>query len=128
MRIFMTFYATQVAKLVDKLKNTIDASGKPLLDSTMVLWLTELGGQENNTYEGHICTGQPVVLFGGGQGTFKTGRFLQGPSQGIDITGEAEGGRWMAQVLISLIQYMGLADVNTVGASDARGPLAALYA
>jgi hypothetical protein len=127
MRIFMTFYSTQVAKLVGKLKSTLDASGKPLLDSTMVLWLTELGGQDNNTYEGHICTGQPAILFGGGQGTFRTGRFLQGPSQGIDIAGEVEGGRMSAQLLVSLIQYMGFKDVNTVGATGVSGPLTSLY-
>ena len=127
MRIFMTFYATQVAKLVAKLKTTLDGSGKPLLDSTMVLWLTELGGSESNSYEGHICTGQPVVLFGSGPGTFKTGRFLQGPSQGVDLQGEVEGGQWMAKILVALIQYMGLTDVNTVGATGVNGPLESLY-
>src|SRR5829696_8096766 len=36
---FTTFYAEKLALLIDKLKTTIDASGKPLLDSTVVLWV-----------------------------------------------------------------------------------------
>src|SRR5262249_33501651 len=44
MRTFTTFYATQVAALVQKLKTTADGSGKLLLDSTMVVWASELGG------------------------------------------------------------------------------------
>jgi hypothetical protein len=125
--IFQTFYSKSVAILIDKLKTTLDASGKPLLDSTMVLWLSELGGDDGNNYEAHITSSAPAVLFGSGQGTFKTGRYVQGPSRGTSDHGEPEGGRMMAQLLISMMQYMGLTDQKTVGVCDANGPLASLY-
>jgi hypothetical protein len=124
--IFQSFYSNQVALLVDKLKTTIDASGKPLLDSTVVLWISELGGDPNNTYEGHITSSVPAVVFGNGQGTFRTGRYIQGPSVGTANPGDVAGGQMMAQLLVSVIQYMGLTDVSTVGATGVSGPLTEL--
>jgi hypothetical protein len=127
MQIFTTFYATQVALLIDKLKTTLDASGKPLLDSTVVLWPSELGGNENNT-DFHQTGAVPVMLFGNGQGTFKTGRYLHGKTAdtGSSGSGYQEAGRDMARLLVSIQQYMGLTDVNTVGATGVNGPLLAL--
>jgi hypothetical protein len=128
MQIFVTFYATQVALLIDKLKTTLDAAGKPLLDSTMVLWASELGGNENNT-DFHQTSAVPAVLFGNGQGTFKTGRYIHGKSPDLGSSGSAyqEAGRDMAKLLVSLVQYMGLTDVDTVGATGVKGPLTALF-
>jgi Protein of unknown function (DUF1552) len=125
MKIFTTFYAEQVALLVDKLKTTIDASGKPLIDSTMVLWISELGGAPGNE-NAHITGSVPAVLIGKGQGLFKTGRYLKGPSNGGN-PGNVDGGRMMAQLLVSMVQYMGLTNVNTVGATGVNGPLTSLY-
>ncbi len=122
LRIFNTVYAEQVASLLDRLKATNDKQGKPLLDSTMVLWLSELGGSESNQ-DAHMTDSVPAMLFGNGQGTFKTGRYIHGPSD----QDKAEAGRQNAQLLVSLIQYMGLTDVNTVGVTGASGPLASLY-
>jgi hypothetical protein len=129
MRIFTTFYATQVALLIDKLKSTVDANGKPLLDSTMVLWASELGGNEQNA-DPHQTSSVPAVLMGNGQGTFKTGRYLHGKSPDIASDGSSyqEAGRDMARLLVSLAQYMGLSDVTTVGATGVNGPLTSLYA
>ncbi len=122
LRIFTMAYAEQVAGLLDKLKTTNDALGKPLLDSTMVLWLSELGGSEGNG-DAHITKSVPALLFGNGQGTFKTGRYLKGKSD----EDYKEAGRDNARLLVSLIQYMGLTDVKTVGATGVSGPLSALY-
>ncbi len=122
LRIFTTAYAEQVASLLDKLETTNDARGMPLLDSTMVLWLSELGGSEDNG-DAHITKSVPALLFGNGQGTFKTGRYLHGKS----AQDYEEAGRDNARLLVSLIQYMGLTDVNTVGATGVSGPLASLY-
>jgi hypothetical protein len=124
--IFMKFYASQVALLVDKLKSTNDSSGKPLLDSTAVLWLSELGGTDTGFIDPHITGSVPAVLLGSGQGTFKTGRYIQGPSYGGD-PGQIDGGRMSAQLLVSMAQYMGLSDVTTVGVTGVSGPLSALY-
>jgi hypothetical protein len=126
MRIFQTFYSTKLAMLIDKLKTTVDASGSPLLDSTVVLSLSELGGTEANDYQGHITSAVPGILFGSGQGTFNTGRYIQGPSSGVSNPGDADGGRMTAELLVSVMQYMGL-DVTTVGETGVSGPLDLLY-
>jgi hypothetical protein len=128
--IFTTFYASQVALLVDKLKTTVDANGKPLLDSTMVLWVSELGGKDGGSDYHQVGT-VPAILFGRGQGTFKTGRYYRGKSgEGSSASGASfrEGGREMAQLMVSMIQYMGLKDVKTVGSTGVSGPLTSLYA
>jgi hypothetical protein len=131
LRIFQTFYAQQVALLVDRLKSTVDAAGKPLLDSTLVVWASELGGSEKNR-DGHQTGSQPVVVFGRGQGVFKTGRYIHGKSPdsayNSNTAAYQEAGRDMARLLVSVMQYMGLADVTTVGATGVKGPLTALYA
>jgi hypothetical protein len=107
----------------------VDAYGSPLLDSTMVLVVPELGGNEKND-DPHQNRCVPAMVFRNGQGTFKTGRYIHGksPDTGGDPGNTAckEGGRDMARLLISAIQSMGFNDVNKVGASDATGPLAAL--
>lgn len=131
LRKFTTFYSSQVASLIDTLKSTNDASGKNLLDSTVVLWLPEFGGSPQNDTavqgwtHGHMITQSPVVMFGSGQGTFRTGRYRQGPSTGISDgstnAGDTEAGRQMARTLVSVIQYMGFNDIQTVGATGVSG-------
>lgn len=122
LRIFTTAYSTQVAALLDKLKATKDALGKPLMESTVVLWLSELGGTEKNQ-DPHITRSVPAMLFGNGQGVFKTGRYIRGPSE----MSRSQAGAQSAQLLVSLIQYMGLTDINTVGVTKVSGPLPSLY-
>lgn len=138
LRIFTTFYASQVALLVDKLKTTMDASGKPLLDSTLVVWVSELGGNDKNV-DPHQTGMVPVVVFGRGQGLFKTGTYFRGKcpeTTGFSCFGPSgpcagaayqEAGRDMARLLVSVVQYMGLTDVRTVGKTGVTGPLISLY-
>jgi hypothetical protein len=134
MRTFNLYYSEKIALLVDKLKTTIDASGKPLLDSTVVLWIPELGGAPSNQ-DAHQTGQLPIAMFGNGQGTFKTGRYLRGksdPNNNHTDSGnygdqDKEPGRDTAKILISMMQYMGLKDVNTVGKSDAKGTFPFLY-
>jgi hypothetical protein len=130
LQIFQTFYCTQVASLLDRLKSTVDAYGNPLLDSTMVIVASELGGNEKNT-DPHQTSCVPAMVFGSGQGLFKTGRYIHGKSPELgsqpNVPAFQEGGRDMARLLVSAIQYMGLTDVNTVGATGVKGPLQALY-
>jgi hypothetical protein len=124
LRIFTTFYSTKVALLIDKLKSTMDASGKPLLDSTAVLWVSELGGK-NGGSDYHQVGSVPAILFGRGQGTFKTGRYYRGKSGDASShigSNFREGGREMARLLVTMIQYMGLKDIQTVGATGVSGP------
>jgi hypothetical protein len=126
MRIFTRFYASQVAALVDKLASTSDAGGRPLLESTQIVWASELGGDEKN-HDAHQTGSLPVVLFGGSQGGLRTGRYLRGKSAD-GHQGWIEAGRDMARVLVSAVRYMGLADIKTVGVTGVDGPLAALGA
>jgi hypothetical protein len=130
-RIFSEFYANKTALLLNKLKTTMDAQGKPLMDSTVVVFTNELGGSSVNG-DSHQMGSVPAAFFGHGQGTFKTGRYLRGAS--ADTRGRAESsgskreaGRQHAQMLISVMHYMGLTDVNRIGRSDASGPLMPLY-
>lgn len=130
LKIFTTFYAEKVALLVDKLKATNDASGKRLLDSTVVLWIPELGGGPKNL-DGHQNGMLPIAMFGNGQGTFKTGRYLRGKSDPSNASQygtpeDKEAGRDTARLLVSLIQYMGLSDIKNVGKMDINGPLLSL--
>jgi hypothetical protein len=132
LRIFTTFYASKMALLIDKLKATLDVSGKPLLDSTLVVWLSELGGNPMNV-DGHNTGCTPVVIFGNGQGTFKTGRYIRGRSAETQYEDwhpdgdNVEPGRDTAKILVSMIHYMGFTDVNTVGEAKAGGPFMPLY-
>jgi hypothetical protein len=127
--IFTTFYAHGVAKLLDKLKATTDVHGQSLLDSTVVLWVSELGGHPKNR-DAHQTGVTPVLLFGRGQGTFKTGRYIQGPvpeSPYEALDKNIAGGQDMARILVSLARYMGLDDLTNIGAAGGGGPLPSLY-
>lgn len=131
MRIFTEFYASKVAQLLSKLKTTLDAQGRPLMDSTVVVWACELGGSPVNR-DAHQMGSIPALLFGNGQGTFKTGRYIRGKSadtamRGDDAGSKREAGRDHARLLISVMHYMGMTAVNRIGRSDASGPLPALY-
>jgi hypothetical protein len=130
-RIFTEFYASKVALLLDKLKKTNDANGKPLMDSTVVVWSSELGGSKVNA-DSHQMGCIPVMFFGNGQGTFKTGRYIRGKTAEVrmrtdDPMGKREAGRDHARLLVSICHYMGLTDINSVGRSDGTGPWRALY-
>jgi hypothetical protein len=126
LRAFTTFYAEQVAQVVDKLKTTNDVHGAPLLDSTLVVWASELGGNEKNQ-DPHQTGSLPVVLFGGRRTGMKLGRYIRG-SSGDKGNGGPEAGRDMASVLVSAIHHMGLHDIKTVGATGVDGPLHSLMA
>lgn len=123
---FTSFYATQVALLVDKLKSTVDATGAPLLDSTVVLWGSELGGSEMNP-SAHLTGCVPMIWFGKGQGQFRTGRYLKSSTDNRGLgAGVPDAGRDMARILVSAVQYMGLTDVDTVGVTGVKGPFTPL--
>jgi hypothetical protein len=120
-KIFMSFYATQVALLLDKLRTTVDAQGVPLIESTVVVWGSELGGAEKNP-DGHQTGALPALWFGKGQGQFRTGRYIKSTTDDRGGgSGRIEAGRDMARILVSAIQYMGLKDVDTVGATGVKG-------
>lgn len=115
LKTFYTWYAEAVAKLIDKLKTTMDADGKPLMDSTLVLWTSELGSAGTDNLEPHPNQNIPVFLFGNSAGAYKTGRMFQGKADDAAALS-------LHQLFVSVIQHTGLTDVTTFG-NKGSGPL-----
>jgi hypothetical protein len=109
LKTFYTWYSTKVAALIAKLKATPDANGKPLFDSTLILWTSELGhAEDNNSLEPHPNQNIPVMLFGNSQGAFKTNRlFVSDNSKNSTLA--------LHKLFVSVIQHAGLTDVNAFG-------------
>jgi hypothetical protein len=129
LEIFTNFYAKQVGLLVDKLKATKDSSGASLFDSTVVVWASEHGGHPNMGNDPHVHSAAPLIILGKGQGTFKTGRYIRGKAPDLGSgAGYKEAGADMAKVLVTMMQYMGMTDVKTVGTTGVDGPLTSLLA
>jgi hypothetical protein len=125
LRVFYRAYADGVARLIDRLKSTRDVAGQPLINSTMVLWLSEMGGFASNR-DNHMTACSPVLVFGG-PNVIRGNRYLRGPSPEAKTgAGVVEAGRQGARLLVSAFHHMGFTDVNTVGAANVTGPLTTL--
>jgi hypothetical protein len=106
-----TWYATQLASLIARLKAVPDANGTTLFDNTVILWSNELA--KGNT---HSRMGAPYVLAGGAGGALRTGRFVDYTGQGLPHN----------NLLLSLVNLMGLPDTTFGKADWCSGPLAGL--
>jgi hypothetical protein len=116
LKTFYLWYSEAVAGLIDKLKATPDVNGKPLMDSTLVLWTSELGHRPGGgSLEPHPNDNIPVLLFGDGGGAFKTDRLYQGMAN--DAAALA-----LHQLFVSVIQHAGLPDITSFG-NRGTGPL-----
>ncbi|HXU62008.1 MAG TPA: DUF1552 domain-containing protein [Polyangia bacterium] len=104
-----SWYVQQMAALIARLKATPDAGGGTLFDSTLVLWCNELA--KGNT---HSRQDAPYVLAGTGGGALVTGRFLSYEGQGLNHN----------DLLVSILNAMGVPDTTFGQASWCRGPLA----
>jgi hypothetical protein len=67
-----TFYATQVAYLLDRMSAIVEPDGNTLLDNSVVLWVSEFGNGG-----AHSTEDLPVVLAGGAGGRLVGGRHLE---------------------------------------------------
>jgi hypothetical protein len=112
---FTAWYSEHVARVIDVLKATPDVNGKTLFDSTLVLWTCELGHNPGNPLDPHPNSHVPVLLFGNGLGSIKTGRFYDGG-------GQQSSALTLHQLFVSLIRYVGLTHVDEFG-NQGRGPL-----
>lgn len=113
---FYLWYSETVAKFIDKLKTTMDANGKPLMDSTVVLWTSELGHRTGgDSLEPHPNENIPVLVFGNGGGAWKTNRFYNGD-------GSNKHALALHALFVSIIQHAGLTNVTTFG-NQGAGPL-----
>ncbi len=108
LRGFYQWYSSQVAIFLDKLKATKDASGKSLMDSTLVLWTSELGAQDNGALEPHSNENIPVLLFGNSQGAYKTNRLYNAP-------GGSDGALVLHKMMTSVCHHAGLTQVAGFG-------------
>ena len=125
------WHAGHVAHLVAQLDSVPEGDGT-MLDHTVVCWLTELA---TPTHQHHDAA---VVLIGGCNGFFQTGRYLRyprtqpNPIAGFPLTGPAHN-----RLFVSLLHAMGQTD-DSFGMTDAvaadgtalsfRGPLLELHA
>lgn len=101
------WYASQFGLLLDRLAATPDAGGGSLLDSTMVLWMSDFGDGI-----GHMTNDLPIVM-AGHAGPRGTGRFLTDRRDRLQTS----------QLFVSVLQAFGGND-TTFGASGlATGPL-----
>ncbi|HLK92664.1 MAG TPA: hypothetical protein VKZ18_22415, partial [Polyangia bacterium] len=106
-----TWYAQQMAGLIDRLKSTPDAGGGTLFDNTLMLWSNELA--KGNT---HSRQDAPYVLAGNAGGALATGRFLSYEGQGLNHN----------NLLLALINAMGVPDTTFGEADWCTGPLTGL--
>ncbi len=106
-----TWYAQQLAYLVDKMKGLREGSGT-MLDNAVVLWGNQLARGNS-----HSLNDAPFFLLGGAGGYFKTGRFLQ-----------YQGKMPHNNLLVSILNAMGLPDTTFGQADWCTGPLPNLAA
>ena len=99
------YYTQQLARFLDRMKETRDVDGKPLLDSTVVLFGSGMGNASS-----HSRRNLPILLAGGG---FKTGQHHRFERNGRD-------GRPLCDLYVSILQKLG---VETDRFSTSRGNL-----
>ena len=99
------YYTQQLARFLDRMKETRDVDGKPLLDSTVVLFGSGMGNASS-----HSSRNLPILLAGGG---FKTGQHHRFERHGRD-------GRPLCDLYVSILQKLG---VETDRFSTSRGNL-----
>jgi hypothetical protein len=121
------WYAKQVASLAYTLSQFKTASGKNLLDQTVICW-----GSELDMGAAHNHDDTPFVLVGGGGGKLKTNQLvrfhlnLMGNSN--NYTG-AINNRCQNDLLLTLASVMGVNVGTTFGtASYCTGPIAEILA
>lgn len=114
-----TWYASQLAYLIDKLEGIVDVDGNTLFSNTAILW-----ANEQNKGNNHSRFTMPYVVAGSAGGYFNTGRYLK---YFADAEAEENGSPptdiGHNRLLISLLNSMG---VETEEFGDPRfgtGPL-----
>ena len=119
LRGFSHWYSEWVARLLDKLKTTTDAEGKPLLDSTLVLWTSELGYKSD--HGAHPNTSIPVLLFGNSRGAFETGRHYDLSHHISDGWDREKAAMPLHNMFVSIARHAGLSDLDTFGNAGQGG-------
>jgi hypothetical protein len=97
------WYAKQLARFLEKLRDTQDVDGQSLLHNSMILY-----GSGNADGNRHSHDNLPIVLAGGGGGTLTPGRFIQ------------HGAKPASNLFLSLAERMGVTGLERFGDSTGR--------
>ncbi len=87
------YYAQQFARFLDRIKVAQDEGGRPLLDSTVVMFGSGMGNASS-----HSSRNLPIMIAGGG---FKTGQHYRFERHGRD-------GRPLCDLYVSMLQQLGV--------------------
>ena len=105
------FYAEQLAYLGTALDQVTDIDGKTLLDNTMIYWCSDVNYGWTHTWENIRA-----FFLGGCGGALKTGQHL------------SAGGVPHQQLLVTLMNAMGVAGNEFGDTSYGTGPIEAMFA
>ena len=97
------WYVKQLAKFLEKLRDTKDVDGSSLLQNSMIVY-----GSGNADGNRHSHTNLPIVLAGGGGGTLSPGRFVK------------HGSKPATNLFLSLADRMGVKSQERFGDSSGR--------
>ncbi len=99
-----SWYAQQVASVAYTLSQFKTASGKNLLDQSLICW-----GSELDMGAAHNHDNTPFVLIGGAGGRIKTGQVVRFPQlYGNSAQNNGSGKRFHNDLLVTLAQVMGV--------------------
>ena len=93
LNIIETFYATQFAGLLDRLKVARDTEGRSLLESTVVMFGSGMGNASS-----HSSRNLPIMVAGGG--------FKNGQHHRFDRNGR--NGRPLCDLYVTILQQLGV--------------------
>ncbi len=99
-----TWYNKRMGELVNLMKTTKDIYGNPLLDNTVIPFLSEVSGAT------HHKNNMPICLFGGKNLGFKGGQFLKFPE------------RPFADLWLTILEAFGLPESMLTGATILNSP------
>ncbi len=97
------YYMQHFARFLQRLDKKKDADGKSILQNSMIVY--GCGNSDGNRHTHHNL---PIVLAGGGGGTFNPGRHVK------------LGGQPMSNLFLSMTDRMGVADLPRIGDSSGR--------
>ena len=97
------WYVKQLAKFMEKMRDTKDVDGQSLLHNSMILY-----GSGNADGNRHSHDNLPMILAGGGGGTLMPGRFVK------------HGAKPASNLFLSMADRMGVRGLERFGDSTAR--------